>query len=450
MPALSPATALPASQAHEAPLGMHAPAKRAHPALWVPSLYFAMGAPMTAVTVMSVVMYKNLGLSNNEIALYTGSMYLPWVIKPLWSPVVEMFSTKKAFVLAMEMAMAVTLGAVALALSLPSFLVATILFFWVTGFASATQDIAGDGVYISSMSHREQAKYVGIQGISWNLGRILATGLLVSLTGLLHGRMGFDWAQSWMIVMGALAVIMAASCLWHARVLPTGGRAADAPRGPADAARTFKNAFTTFFGKKHIWMMIAVAYFYRFGEGLIEKMGPLFLLDDRAAGGLGLDNVSLGNINGSYGTAAFIVGALLGGLFAARRGLRASLLLLALALNVPHLTYLYLSQARPESLVAIAAAVTIEKFGYGFGSVGHMLYMMQQMAPGPYKTAHYAFATGVMGLCMMSTGMVSGSLQGALGYQGFFVLVLAASVIPVAVVWKAPFPVRDGDEAVAA
>jgi PAT family beta-lactamase induction signal transducer AmpG len=233
-------------------------------------------------------------------------------------------------------------------------------------------------------------------------------------------------------------------------VLPTGGRAADAPGNLGDAAGTFKDAFATFFGKKQIWMMIAVVYFYRFGEGLIEKMGPLFLLDARAVGGLGLDNVSLGNINGSYGTIAFIVGALLGGFFAARRGLRGSLFILALALNVPHLTYLYLSQARPESLTAIAAAVTIEKLGYGFGSVGHMLYMMQQMAPGPYKTAHYAFATGVMGLCMMSTGMASGSLQAALGYQGFFVLVLAASVVPIAVVWNAPFPVGDAEQEVAA
>jgi PAT family beta-lactamase induction signal transducer AmpG len=416
---------------------------RKHPALWVPSLYFAMGTPMTAVTAMSAVMYKNLGLSNAEIALYTGSMYLPWVIKPLWSPVVEMFRTKKFFVLAMELVMMVTLGAVALALPLPSYLTWTLVFLWITGFASATQDIAADGVYISSMSHREQAVYVGIQGVFWNLGRIIATGLLVTFTGLLHDRMGLSWPRSWMVVMGILALIMGLAFVWHLKVLPSGGQAVDAPRSLAGAGRTFIDAFATFFTKKSIWMMIAVAYFYRFGEGLIEKIGPLFLLDSRAVGGLGLDNVKLGTINGTYGTVAFIVGAILGGLFAARLGLRRSLFLLVLALNVPHVTYLYLSQARPESLAAIAAAVTIEKLGYGFGSVGHMLYMMQQMAPGPYKTAHYAFATGVMGLCMMSTGMVSGVLQEALGYQTFFILVMAVSVIPLLVAWKAPFPVAD-------
>ena len=443
MQAASQAVAAPVVRAPAAP----APA-RAHPALWVPSLYFAMGTPMTAVTVMCAVMYKNLGLSNAEIALYTGSMYLPWVVKPLWSPVVEMFRTKRFFVLAMELVMTVTFACGALALGTPQWLTWTIVFFWITGFASATQDIAADGVYISSMSHREQAAYVGVQGVFWNLGRIIATGLLVSLTGILHGRLGLDWIHSWMVVMAALAAVMGLSWLWHLKVLPSGGAAASAPPGLEGAMRTFKSAFTTFFAKKMIWRMIAVAYFYRFGEGLIEKIGPLFLLDRRAVGGLELDNVQLGTVNGTYGTVAFIVGALLGGLFSARKGLRATFFVLLLALNVPHVTYLYLSQARPESLAAIAAAVTLEKFGYGFGSVGHMLYMMQQMAPGPYKTAHYAFATGVMGLCMMSTGMVSGVLQQAVGYQGFFVIVLAASVLPLLVAWNAPFPVDDSrDEA---
>jgi PAT family beta-lactamase induction signal transducer AmpG len=413
----------------------------------VPSLYFAMGTPMTAVTVMSAVMYKNLGLSNAAIALYTGSMYLPWVVKPLWSPLVEMFGSKRLFVLAMELVMTVTLAGAGLALALPNWLTWTTVFFWITGLASATQDIAADGVYISAMSHREQAAYVGVQGVFWNLGRIIATGLLVSLTGILHGRLRLDWAQAWMLVLGALAMVMGISWMWHLKVLPSGGRAASTARGLGDAVRTFRSAFATFFAKKMIWRMIAVAYFYRFGEGLIEKIGPLFLLDRRALGGLELDNVQLGTVNGTYGTVAFIAGALLGGLFSARRGLRATFFLLLLALNVPHLTYLYLSQTRPASLAVIAAAVTVEKFGYGFGSVGHMLYMMQQMAPGPYQTAHYAFATGIMGLCMMSTGMVSGVLQQAVGYQGFFIVVLAASTLPLFVAWNTPFPVDDARDA---
>lgn len=397
---------------------------------------------MITVSVVAAIMYKNLGLSNTDITLYTSSMYLPWVIKPLWSPLVEMFKTKRYFVLCMEFIMMVTLGCVALVLPLPNFLGPTLAFFWITGFASATQDIAADGVYISSMSPKQQAQYVGIQGIAWNIGRIIASGLLVTFTGWLHNDKGLEWSKAWMIVMSLLAAIMGLFGLWHIRMLPAGGKAADAPAGTSEAIRTFALAFGSFFQKKNIVMMLLVVFFYRFGEGLIEKIGPLFMLDKREVGGLGLDNQALGNINGTFGTIGFIVGALLGGFFCAQRGLKRSFVLLALALNVPHLTYFYLSHSRPESLVLITTVVTIEKFGYGFGSVGHMLYMMQQLAPGPYKTAHYAFATGIMGLSMMFTGMISGPIQEAIGHANFFKFVLLASIPPVLFAAFAPFGIE--------
>jgi MFS transporter, PAT family, beta-lactamase induction signal transducer AmpG len=397
---------------------------------------------MITVSLVAGIMYKNLGLSNEDIALYTGSMYLPWVVKPLWAPVVEMFRTKRFFVLAMEAAMMVTLGCVAMSLTLPAYLGPSLAFLWITGFASATQDVAADGVYISSMSAKDQAAFAGVQGVCWNIGRILAAGVLVSFTGLLHDRMGLGWPRAWMVVMTVLSGIMGAAFLWHLNVLPSGEAAKDAPKSASEALRVFGDAFATFFQKKQIWLMLAVVFFYRFGEGFIEKIGPLFLLDGREIGGLGLDNVALGNINGTFGTVGFVSGALLGGALAARVGLRRSFLFLAFALNVPHITYFLLSQILPTSRTLITAVVTVEKLGYGIGSVGHMLYMMQQLAPGRYRTAHYAFATGVMGLCMMSTGVVSGYLQHALGYRSFFVLVLAASVPPVVLAWIAPF--RDG------
>jgi len=408
--------------------------------LWVPSLYVAMGTPMITVSVVAAIMYKNLGLSNTDITLYTSSMYLPWVIKPLWSPVVEMFRTKRFFVLCMEFLMMVTLGCVALSLSLPSYLGPTLAFFWITGFASATQDIAADGVYISSTSETEQAQYVGVQGIAWNIGRIIASGLLVTFTGWLHNGLGLDWAKTWMVVMGVLAAIMGIAGVWHLNVLPTGGTAKDAPTSVSDAVKTFVDAWTTFFQKKNIVMMLLVVFFYRFGEGFIEKMGPLFMLDEVKAGGLGLNNEALGNM-GSLGTAGFMGGALLGGVFCAKFGLKRSFVLLAFILNVPHFTYFYLSHARPDNLEIITVIVTIEKFGYGFGSVGHMLYMMQQVAPGPYKTAHYAFATGIMGLSMMLTGMISGPIQAAVGHTHFFTIALFASIPPVLFAFLAPFAV---------
>jgi PAT family beta-lactamase induction signal transducer AmpG len=413
--------------------------KGAHPLLWVPSLYFAMGTPMIAVSMVAAIMYKNLGLSNADIALYTGSMYLPWVVKPLWAPVVELLRTKRFFVLLMEWTMAITFTCLAMALRLPSYLALTIALFWITGFASATQDIAGDGVYISALAPRQQALFGGVQGMAWNIGKLLASGALVTITGFLHDRSGLSWMGAWSLVMLVFAAIMAGAAGWHLAVLPTGDRATHEAKHLGEAFSTMGDAWASFFRKRDIWLMIAVVFFYRFGEGFIEKMGPLFMMDPRSVGGLGLSNTTLGNINGSVGTIGFIGGTLLGGLIAARFGLRRVFLPLALALNIPHLTYFYLSQALPESLSVITAVVTIEKIGYGFGTIGLMLYMMQQLAPGPYRTAHYAFATGIMALNMMATGMVSGHIQEALGHRGFFIFVLAASVPPIVLAKLAPF-----------
>ncbi|MET0344523.1 MAG: MFS transporter [Polyangiales bacterium] len=399
-----------------------------------------MGTPLHAVTVVSAIMYKNLGLTNAEIGLYTGSMYLPWVIKPLWAPLLELYRSKRFFVIAAELTMAVTLACVALALGLPHYLPATLVFLWLTGFASATQDVAADGVYIAAMDAKRQAQYAGVQGIFWNASKVVAAGFLVELTQWLHDRGGASWPTTWAAVMGVLALVMSLLALWHLRALPA-AREADIPkRMPASGVlSTISDTWLSFVRKPRVGWMLAVVFFYRFGEGFIEKVGPLFLMDPRSVGGLGLDNAAIGRIQGTYATLGFLAGALGGGLFVARMTLRRSFWLLAIALNVPHLTYSYLSVAQPESLTLIAVVVTIEKLGYGFGSVGHMLYMMQQLAPGPYRTAHYAFATGVMGLSMMLTGMLSGTLQEWLGYQAFFVFVLAASLPPIVLAWTAPF-----------
>jgi PAT family beta-lactamase induction signal transducer AmpG len=435
--------------------------KRAHPLLWVPSLYFAMGTPMIAVSVVAAIMYKNLGLGNAEIATYTGLMYLPWTIKPLWAPLLELFRTKKFFVLTMECAMAVTFAALAFALRLPAYVPLSLALFWIIGFSSATQDIAGDGVYLTSSSAKEQATYIGIQGAAWNLGRVLVSGSLVSLTKLL-----FDWAAAgqpapatgphpawfvaWMVVMLLIAVLLGAAALWHWRFLPQGSKAPEAARTVAEALRTTGDAWVSFFRKPRIWMMIIAVFFYRFAEGFIEKIGPLFLMDKRAIGGLGLDNMVLGHIN-AIGTVVFVGGTLLGGVLAARFGLRRVFVVLAFALNVPHITYFYLSHAMPTDMTWIACVVLIEKFGYGLGTVGMMLYMMQELSPGRYRTAHYAFATGIMALNMMLTGMASGHIQVRLQYPMFFAFVLLASIPPIVIAWFAPFrPAEEADATTAA
>jgi PAT family beta-lactamase induction signal transducer AmpG len=399
---------------------------------------------LTYVTVGSLanVMLKNVGLPNAEAAFWSSLLGLPYTVKPLWAPLLELARTKKLFVVVMQLLLAALLAGAGLALALPgqAFVAPLLVLLALAAFAGATQDIGSDGVYVTTLDARAQAGMTGIQSMCWNLGPILAMGVLVRASGTLHERTA-SWRAAWMIILLCIAGLLLLLGLYHARRLPAGARVADAPASLGDAARTFRRAFATFFAKPGIARMIAFAFFYRLGMGLLDKIGPLFMIDDRARGGLGLPNQLLGDINGTFGTGAFIVGSLLGGLYVARRGLRRSLLVLCLALNVPNVTFLYLGHALPESHALITAVVTMEKLGWGFGAVGHMIYMMQQMAPGPFKTAHYTFATAFMGLCMMLTGMVSGALQHALGYQAFFAVVLACALPSTAVTLLAPWPV---------
>ncbi len=429
------------------PVSAATPAARStlHPLAWVPSLYLAMGLPNVMVGVVAAIIYKNLGVSNEDIALYTSQMYLPWVLKPLWAPLMEPYRTKRWWVISMQFTMMASLGLVAFCLPLDGFFRLSLAFFWITGFASATQDTVADGVFMTTMPLRDQARYAGLQGMCWNLGAVIASGLLVSLTGWLHNHQGLPWVQCWVIVVSAAALAMGAFGLWHLRVLPQGAPSSVQGGGVKGAYAAMRGSWISFFQKPQIWMMLAVIFFYRFGEGFIEKFGPLFMLDPRSVGGLGLDNEALGHINGTVGTIAFIAGAFLGGFLVARRTLPRSFFVLALVLNVPHLTYFYLSQTLPDNVWWVGAIVSAEKFGFGMGSVGHMLYMMQQVAPGPFKMTHYAMATGVMALTKWSTGTVSGLVWAAVGhnYSAFFTLVLLFSLPPVILAWLAPFPQRE-------
>ncbi len=417
-----------------------------NPFLWVPTSYLAMGLIYATVSAVANIMFKNLGLENAQAAFWSSLFILPYTIKPLWAPVVELYKTKKFFVLLMQFVLVGFVAGVAFALQLPAgaFLIPVLVMLAITGLAGATQDIASDGVYVTTLGPAEQAKYLGVQSMCWNAGPILASGVLVRLSGMLHTSTG-DWGRAWMFVMLIIAGLIAVIALYHVRLLPPGAKAQDTPKSVGDAMHTFGHAFVTFFQKKSIWMMILFAFFFRFGYGFLEKMGPLFMIDSQAKGGLGLSNEALGDIYGTFGTGAFMAGSILGGLFVAKRGLRRTILILCLCMNVPNVVFVYLSQTLTQSYSLIASLVTVEKFSWGFGAVGLMIYMMQQVAPGPYKTAHYTFATAFMGLNMMLTGMVSGAIQQLVGYRTFFILVLVAAVPSILVTVYAPF--HQGDSA---
>jgi PAT family beta-lactamase induction signal transducer AmpG len=431
---------------------MHTPDRIRHPLLWVPTGYFTMAMGYIMLTSVTAIMFKNIGMDNARAAAYSSMLILAYTIKPVFAPIVEMYRTKKFFVLCMQVLMALGFAGAGLAMGLPDFMVLMLPLFFLMSFVGATQDIASDGVYVTSLDSRMQALYCGVQSLSWNIGPIVASGFLVYLSGRLHTDVfhhdpkvfGPDWMDAWRVIFFIVAAIVLVMAIWHARVMPDGARAENTPTSIAGAGHILWDSFVTFFQKRDVWKMIAFAFLFRFSIGMLEKIGPFFMVDSAAKGGLGLSNESLGIIYGTWGLIAVLAGSLLGGMFVAKRGLKRTLFILCCAVNIPNATFLAMSIALPTDSWTIAAGVIVEKFFFGFGSVGYMIYLMQQLAPGKYTTTHYAFGTGLMGLCMMVTGTISGMLQEYLGYVSYFVAVMIATIPSFLATWFAPFHHDDG------
>jgi PAT family beta-lactamase induction signal transducer AmpG len=413
-----------------------------HPLAWVPTAYLAEGIPFAMVIWVAGTMFKDLGHSDGEITVNTASVGIAWSLKPFWAPLLDVFRTKKFWVLAMELSIAALLGAMAFSLRLPGYFHVVTLFLWVLAFASATQDICVDGVYITSLGKTDQAAWIGVQGMCWNVGRIFATAAVVWFAGALKSD-GRDARTAWALALGLSAAGMAVLGVYHSLMLPTG----TIPRRPKDAAEvlsTFRESVAAFFQKKSIWGMLVFVFLFRTGEGFLLVEAPLFMQARPDAGGLGLTLGQKAFVDGTVSTGVSVVAGLLGGAFVSRFGLKRTLVLLAICLNVPHLCYVFLSQAAspdsPLPIRTIQVLVSIEKFGYSFGFIGNMLYMMQQIAPGKYKMTHYAFATALMNLVLVPTQMVSGPLADRLGYRHFFLFVVVVSIPSIIAAWLAPFP----------
>ncbi len=410
--------------------------KPRHPALWVPTLYTAEGLPFVVVNVVSVLMYKSMGRTDGEIAFFTTLVALPWMLKPIWGPVLEMFKTKKYFVVATQFGGGGLFGLLALTLQLPSFFQWSLVLFAIIAFNFATHDIAADGVYVNVLSDKQQSQYVGWQGAFYNVGKILSQGVFVIIAGKLEISIGV--VPAWGIVMGMFAAILILLSIYHARFLPTGG-ASGHVQTSKEAFATFKDVVITFFQKKFIWWGIIFLVLYRFAEGQAIKIVPLFMRAARAHGGLGLSTEEIGLLYGFFPPLAFILGSVLSGYFTANRGLRKSLFILCCFFNIPFAVYTFLAIAQPSSFYVIESAVVFEYFGYGFGFIGLTLFMMQQIAPGKYKMAHYAFATALMALGFNIPSMLSGFLSDMLGYRDFFLWVIIATIPSFIATWFVPF-----------
>ena len=394
------------------------------PMRWVPTLYFAEGLPFYTVALIAGLMYKSLGESNDTIARWTGLLGLAWVFKPLWSPLLEAARSKKRLVIVFQAIGGACLLMVALSLQLPAYFAVSIGVLGLVAIASATHDIAADGLYIASLSNKQQAAYAGWQGAFFNAAKFVALGGLVILAGFLEKRIGV--ASAWTVIFGLLGAMMAALALYHAWALP-GTTAEDGAAGHA-IGDTLQDVIVEFFRKPGIWLAILFIVLFRAGEGQIQTIGPLFLREAREHGGLGLSTDEVGLVYGTVGTAAFLVGSVLGGYFTSWLGLKRAMLWLILALNLPNAVFYFLGVALPSSLTVISAALGLEMFGYGFGFVGVILFIMQVVAVGKYQTAHYALGTGVMQLGMVLFKSISGDIQTALGYERFFLWVLVSAV----------------------
>lgn len=425
--------------------------KKHSPLTWVPSAYFAMGMPFVILNMVCVLMFKGLGIEDSQIALWTSIIMFPWTIKFLWSPFLEIFKTKKFFVVATQLISGVGFGLVALALHLDHFFAISIAILAVIALSGATHDIALDGLYMAELSKTDQAKYIGWQGAFYNLAKLIATGLLVYIAGVLinHYEKSGATAQeaalpAWTVIMLACCAILVLLSIWHRIILPSSQKENTAAgRTSADIMKELGEVIRDFFTKRHIWLYIAFIILYRLGEGFVIKIVPLFLKADRAVGGLGLSEQQIGVYYGSFGAAAFVIGSLLAGYYIAHLGLKKALFSLVCIFNIPFLVYTYLAWVQPESIWLIGGGIVLEYFGYGFGFVGLTLFMMQQVAPGKHQMAHYAFASGIMNLSVMVTGAVSGFLSDALGYKIFFAVVMIA-VIPVFIMTKfLPFTYPD-------
>ena len=417
--------------------------KPRHPALWVPTLYTAEGIPFVVVNVVSVLMYKSLGLADAQIAFFTSLVTVPWALKPLWGPLMEMFKTKKHFVLATQLLGGTAFGFLALSLHLPDFFTWTIILFGIAAINSAVHDTAADGLYISVLDDKQQAQYVGWQGAFYNVGKVLSQGAFVYLAGRLEKSVGV--VTAWTIVMGLFGAILFLMCIYHWYFLPTGGESTRV-KSLKETVATFWDVVFTFFRKKYILWGILFLVLYRFAEGQAIKIVPLFMRAARDHGGLGLSTEDVGILYGFFPPFAFILGSVLSGYFAARQGLRKSLIVLCAFFNIPFAVYAFLAIAQPTDFITITALVVFEYFGYGFGFVGLILFMMQQIAPGKYKMAHYAFSTSLMQFGFLIPSMISGFVSDYLGYSDFFIWVMIATIPSFLITWFVPFRDTGADE----
>ncbi len=390
---------------------------------WVPTLYFAQGLPYALVVTVSVIMYKKLGVSNADIGLYTSFLYIPWVIKPLWSPFVDLKSTKRNWFLGMQLLASIALLAIGLTLPTNIFFITSLACFWMVAFASATNDIATDGYYMIGLTEEKQSFFVGMRSVFYKLANVTGQGLLVVLAGFLENHYG-DNTKAWSYTMICAALLMLLLTISNFFVAP---KFESSEAITLEKPKGFIEVFVSFFSKPGMGMALAFILFFRLGESQLVKMASPFLLDPTSVGGLGYTTSEVGTIYGTIGVIFLTIGGILGGILISKQGLKKWMLPMLISLNAPNALYALLAITETTNVYAVTGTVIVEQFGYGFGIAGFMVYLIY-IAEGASKTSHYALATGFMALGMMLPGLISGFMQEWLGYDGFFIWVVIAAL----------------------
>lgn len=396
--------------------------------LWIPTLYFASGLPYHTITNLSDYIYKDMGVDNGTIAFYTSILLLPWTLKPLWSPFVEMLHTRRWWIIATQVIMAVCFAAIAMLLSTEYFLAGTLAVFLIAAFVSATHDIAADGFYILGLSEEKQSFFSGIRNTFYRIAMVFGSGVLVMLGGY-FAKATDNVGVAWSITIAIVAGLMFIFAIYHNRMLPRPNE--DISRKPQNTKAIlsgFCDVITSYFKKPGITRALLFLLLFRLPEAQLVKMGKLFMMDPVSAGGLGLGTEVIGFINGVLGVIGLIIGGIAGGVCVSLNGLKYWLWPMVIAISIPDLVYVYMSMLQPDNIYIIGGCVFIEQLGYGFGFTAYTLYMIY-FAQGKYPTAHFAISTAFMSLGMMLPGMISGTIQQFLGYENFFIWVMICCVV---------------------
>ena len=416
--------------------------------LWISTLYFAEGFPYTVVNLMSVIFLKDLGATNELIGL-TSFLYLPWVLKAFWGLAVDLYSTKRAWILTTEVFCIFLFFLLAFSVLMPDAMARSIIILAAIAFVSATHDIAIDGFYLSALNKEQQALYVGVQTTAYKVAWLVGNGGLVFFAGYFANKyivgktasnlniyqdihfsllsldfkfypIQLGWALAF-IIAGIIFLIIYFFNLWY---LPLEYQ--PLKQDQETDKNQFVHVFKTYFSQYRIASIVTYILTFRLGDAFMLKMAPPFLMDKVEKGGLGISTAEVGFLYGIVGVFFLLIGGIIGGYLIAKQGLKKWLWPTAILQNSAILMYWILAVYRP-SIIWVYVVNGFEQLSYGIGVSAYTVFLMRTVSP-EYKASHYAITTALMSMGIFIPGLFSGYLQTWMGYDYYFLMSLFVTI----------------------